>query len=101
MEEGVWKYFKKGDIVRCEVIWDKKLFIIHSLHGNAYCPLMTVYQIGKPQTNGNLCNFDIRRTKLVSSSERPYKKLKTPVIVKLMRKGNIEAKREFLIRNTK
>lgn len=39
----VWKYFKHGDIVRCEYIWDKKLFEVHGFHGNWYCPLRTVY----------------------------------------------------------
>ena len=97
-DSKVWKYFKHGDIVRCEFIWGKILFEVHSFHGNWYCPLMTVHMFGKPKNNANMCNFDVRETKLITSPCRPFKKLPKKNIIKLMSKGNLEAKREFIMR---
>lgn len=100
----VWKYFKHGDIVRDsdDSIWGKKLFEVHSFHGNWYCPLMSVYFCGKPKTNGNMCNFDIREAKLITAPHRPFRKMNKKALIKLMGKGNVEARREFMMRvNTK
>ena len=100
----IWKYFKIGDIIRDadDSIWGNKLFEIYSFHGNAYLPLVSVHFVGKPKTNGNMCNFDIRETKLIRAPHRPFKNLKKSALIMLMRKGNIEAKREFMMRlNTK
>lgn len=94
----IWKYFKYGDIVRCEYTWGKKLFEVHSFHGNWYCPLMSVYMCGKPRTNGNMCNFLVSETKLITAPHRPFRKMTKRVLIKLMSKGNVEAKREFIMR---
>lgn len=94
----VWKYFKHGDIVKDEYVWGDKLFEAHSFHGNWYCPLMSVYMCGKPKTNGNMCNFDVRETKLITAPHRPFRKIPKKTLVKLMSKGNVEAKREFIMR---
>lgn len=94
----VWKYFRHGDIVKDEYVWGNKLFKVHSFHGNWYCPLMSVYMCGKPKTNGNMCNFDVRLTKLITSPHRPFRKIPKKTLVKLMSKGNVEAKREFIMR---
>lgn len=94
----IWKYFKHGDIVRCERVWGKMLFEVHSFHGNWYCPLMTVYMIGKPKNSANMCNFDVREAKLISSSHRSFRKLDKDNLLKLVSKGNGEAKRELIMR---
>lgn len=94
----VWKYFKHGDIVKDEYVWGDKLFEVHSFHGNWYCPLMSVYMCGKPKTNRNMCNFDVRETKLITAPHRPFRKIPKKTLVKLMSKGNVEAKREFIMR---
>ena len=94
----VWKYFKHGDIVKDEYVWGDKLFEVHSFHGNWYCPLMSVYMCGKPKTNGNMCNFDVRLTKLITAPHRPLRKIPKKTLVKLMSRGNLEAKREFIMR---
>jgi len=100
----IWKYFKVGDIIRDgdDSIWGNKLFEIHSFHGNAYLPLVSTYFAGKAKRIRNRCNFDIRTTKLIRAPHRPFKKIKKSVLIMLMNKGNIEAKREFMMRlNTK
>jgi hypothetical protein len=100
----IWKYFKIGDVIRDadDSIWGDKLFEIYSFHGNDYLPLVSVYFYGKPKINKNMCNFDIREIKLINAFHRPFKKLKKTDLIKLMKRENIEAKREFIIRlNTK
>lgn len=97
-DQNIWKYFKKGDIVRNEYTWGNRLFVIDSFHGNWYLPEFNVHPLGKEWTCGNACNFPIYFTKLIDSPNRPFKKLKKDVLIKLMNKGNVEAKREFLMR---
>lgn len=97
-DKKVWRYFRRGDIVRCEEIWGKKLFEVASFHGNWYCPLMTVYESGKPKTVGNICNFFVPNTKLITSPNRPFQRLPKKALVKLLAKGNEEAKRELIMR---
>jgi len=96
----VWRYFKNGDIVRDseDSIWGKKLFEIYYFHGNSYLPLVSAHFVGKPKTNGNMCNFDLRELKLITAKNRPFKKLKKTALLKLMKKGNVEAKREMIMR---
>lgn len=93
-----WKYFKPGDIVRCPEIWGNKYFKIYGFDGNWYCPILLTYECGKPKTNNNICNINVRYAKLVTSSKRPLRNLKMKSLVKLMSKS-IEAKREFIMRN--
>lgn len=98
-DRKVWRYFRRGDIVRCEEIWGKKLFKVHSFHGNWYCPMMTVYECGKPKTNAHACNFCVTETKLITAPHRPFHRLPKKALVKLLIKGNEEAKRELIMRN--
>lgn len=97
----VHKYFKIGDIVKCEVIWGNQLFIVHGFGGNAYLPELYVHFYGKPQTISNTCNFDLRITKLVDSNKRLLKKIDKKIIVRMIRRGNEEAKRELIMRSRK
>lgn len=94
----VWKYFKHGDIVKNKYTWKNKLFVVHNFRGNKYCPLMSVYEYGKPKSIRNMCNFDVRETKLITASHRPFQKIPKKALVKLMSKGHVEAKREFIMR---
>ena len=95
----IWKYFKIGDIVKYPEIWgDDKIFQVYKLSGNSYSPILNVYFYNKPKTTSNLCNFDARKAKLYDSPRRPFRKLSLSNLVKIMNKGNVEAKREFLIR---
>lgn len=89
-------YFKRGDVVRYKDVWGGKLFIVNSFSGNEYLPLMHVHPMS--QVNKRLCNFDERKVELISFSPRPLKKIDKRVLVKLMSKGNIDARREFLVR---
>lgn len=100
-DKHVHKYFKIGDIVKCEVIWGNQLFTVHGFGGNAYFPELYVHSYGKPQTISNTCNFDLRITKLVDSNKRPLKKIDKKIIVRMIRKGNEEAKRELIMRSRK
>lgn len=102
----VWKYFKRGDIVRDsdDSVWGKTKFEITSFHGNWYCPLLSANICGKfyPSGNPQRCNLDVRFVKLINSPIRPFRKIPKKVLLNLLRKGNVEAKREFMMRlNTK
>lgn len=96
---GIWKYFRIGDIVINREIWgSKRRFVIDKLYGNAYCPIIDVHPINSPKTIGNTCLFSPSMTTLVNASRRPLSKLKKEALLKLMKRGNVEAKREFMIR---
>ena len=101
MEQNIHKYFKVGDIVRNEDIWGKQLFIVDKLFGNAYQPLLIVHPYGKPKTVGTMCNFVLSMTKLIDCPKRPLKKIPQSTLIKLLRNGNVDAKREFIMRNRK
>lgn len=101
----IHKYFRLGDIVINPDIWDKHLFVIRGFGGNSYLPELYVYRYGKPQKISNFCNWDVRCTSLIDSSNRPFKKLKKVKLVKLMKSGSEkikeEIKREMIIRTNK
>lgn len=97
--DSIFKYFKIGDYVINKEVWgSKKKFVIDEMYGNAYCPILDVHTAYESKTNGNTCLFAVSMTKLVGASKRPLAKLKKDIVMKMMRNGNIEAKREFLIR---
>lgn len=98
-DKSIHRYFREGDIVKYEVVWGKQLFVIHGFGGNAYCPELYVHFYGKPQNITNTCNFDLLKTKLVDSAKRPFKKINKRVLLNLVKKGNEEAKREFIMRS--
>lgn len=100
-KKNIHKYFKVGDIVRCEEIWGKQLFVVDRLTGNWYLPELIVYFHNKPKTPGNMCNFSVCATKLIKSNNRPFRKLKMTVLSKLLKKGNVDAIREIILRNRK
>lgn len=97
----IHRYFRSGDIVRNKEIWGKKLFIIHGFGGNDYLPELYVHPLGEQPTVGNSCNWRVGDTKLIRSEKRPLRKIKNELLMKLLKKGNIEAKREFILRNRK
>ncbi len=101
MDKGIHKYFKVGDIVRNEEIWGNKLFIVDRLFGNSYQPLLMVHPCGQNKTPGNMCNFALSMTKLVNCPKRPLRKIPQSTLIKLLKNGNVEAKREFIMRNRK
>jgi len=97
--DSIFKYFKIGDYVINKEVWgSKKKFVIDKMYGNAYCPILDAHPAYESKTNGNTCLFGVSMTKLVGAHKRPLAKLKKEVVMKMMRKGNVEAKREFLIR---
>lgn len=97
--DSIFKYFKIGDYVINKEVWGlKKKFVIDKMYGNTYCPTLDVHPAYESKTNGNTCLFAVSMTKLVGASKRPLAKLKKDIVMKMMRRGNVEAKREFLIR---
>ena len=99
--KSIHKYFKKGDIVKNEEIWGNQLFIVHGFGGNTYLPELYVHFYGKPENITNSCNFDLRMTKLVDSPKRPLRKIDKKIIIRMIKKGNEEAKRELIMRSRK
>lgn len=98
---STYKHFKVGDTVT-EIdgnLWAGKRFIISSFHGGSYNMFIHAFLAKKPRTIRNACNFDVRETRLLDAEKRPLQKLKKAVLIRLMQKGNVEAKREFIIRN--
>lgn len=106
MNKNAWKYFKIGDVVKDahDSIWGETKFTVVSLLGNWYCPILYSHIMGKFYPNGKPqeCNLDARSARLINSDNRPFRRVPKNVLLKIMKKGNIEAKREFMIRlNTK
>lgn len=99
MALGIHKYFKVGDIVKNPSIWgDKMLFVVYSLAGTSYNPELYVHFFGKPKTPKWKCNFSVSDTMLINSVERPFRKVKKEMLLRLVKKGHFEATREFIIR---
>jgi len=94
--DNPWRYFKIGDVVTNETSFGKKKrFVIISMRGNSYCPLIDVHPIFKEKV---VCTFIPSLMKLVDSPNRPFRRLKRDVLLKVNKKGNVEAKREITMR---
>lgn len=89
--------FKPGDIVVSREYFGNKKFRIVKLFGNAYCPIMFCRSVKKDE----IYNLFPGSCSLINAEKRPLKNIKMEIIVKLLRKGNLEAKREFIMRNLK
>jgi len=89
--------FKVGDTVMSREYFGAKKFRVEKLHGNSYCPIMFCRSLKKDEIYNLFPNCSV----LVNAEKRPLQRIKTNVLVKLIRKGNVEAKREFIIRNIK
>ena len=103
-DKKIHKYFHVGDIVICECLWDKKLFIIDGFGGNWYLPELYVHPYNLKWSSGNSCNFDVREVKLVGAEKRPFKKLSMHQLTKIKSNNDSikeEVKREILIRINK
>lgn len=99
MTKSIWKYFKIGDVVINKSVWgSNRKFIIDKMYGNAYCPILDVHPKLEAKRNGNTCLFNPDDTTLIDAPKRPLSKLKKAILLTMVRKGNIEAKRELLIR---
>ena len=94
----IWNVFKVGDIVKYPDVWGDRLFQIYKLTGNAYLPELNVLEYHLPCRNSNRCIFNANNVKLYDAPQRPFRKLSRCNLIKIMNNGNIEAKREFLIR---
>lgn len=101
-DSKIWRYLKKGDIVLDgnDSVWGNTIFEIYGFHGNSYCPLLSVYFFDKFYKSGERqrCNLEVRNVRLINSLHRPFKNMEKNLIIKLMTKRNIEAKREFIMR---
>lgn len=100
----IYKYFKVGDVVLdcSNSCWKKTKFSIRGFFGNAYSPSVLTHQIGKPESNRYACNLNVNEIRLVGAMKRPLMKVNKGVLVTMMNRGVVEAKREFMIRlNTK
>ena len=93
-----WKYYKVGDIIICQSIWGNKRFIVDKMYGNAWCPILDVHDFGKEKRTSTTCLLNPNDCKLVNSLKRPLTRLSREKVLTMMKKGNTEAKREFLIR---
>lgn len=96
----IFKYFRKGDIVMDwpHSCWRDTRFVIYSFHGNDYLPLVSAYQLGKPETNGYMCNFDARLIRLVGAQRRPLRAVDKRVLGRMIKRGVVEARREMMMR---
>lgn len=101
---ALFKYFKTGDTIMDypDSCWRNTKFIIRSFHGNAYLPMVWAHQLGQPESNRYMCNFDVRFIRLVGAARRPLRRVEKRTLINMMNRGVVEAKREFMIRlNTK
>lgn len=90
--------YKVGDVVKCEKVWGDKLFIIYEIRGNEYLLIASSYFLNKPQINKNMCNLVVKELTLINSNFRPFKNIDKIPLLKMVKKDNIEAVREFKIR---
>ena len=102
MEEqnNIYRYFRIGDIVLDfpDSTWGKTRFRIVAFLGNWYLPIAYVHQVGFPDTNRYKCNFDVRGLRLIGAEKRPLRKVEQKALIRMMSRGVVEAKREFMIR---
>lgn len=97
MRQSIYKHFRVGDIIICKPIWGDKKFIVDKMYGNYYCPILDSHEFGKDRQISTTCLLNPNCCKLVDA-KRPFSKLKKELLLKLLKQGNIEAKREFEIR---
>lgn len=96
-----FKYFRVGDVVLDAEgsIWKNRKFRIESFFGELYCPMCLAYFVGREkcwQTHSNLC---VRDLILIGARVRPMSRVRQSILIKLIKAGNVEAKREFIIRS--
>ena len=96
-----FKYFRVGDVVLdCEgSVWKNRRFRIESFFGKAYCPMCLAYFVGREKcwnTHSNLCVNDLI---LIGARQRPMARVNQAILIKLIKTGNVEAKREFIMRS--
>lgn len=91
---------KQGDTVKDsrDSLWGETLFKVELVRQFGNLSLALCHIADAPVTNGNKCNFLTQRLRLVNAEKRPLRNLNTQTVIKLMSKGNKEAKREFVIR---
>lgn len=97
---AIFKYFRKGDIIMDwpHSCWRDTRFVIRGFYGNDYLPLVSAYQLGKPEMNRYMCNFDVRLIRLVGAQRRPLRAVNKRVLGNMIKCGVVEAKREMMIR---
>lgn len=94
--------YKIGDIVSCPSIWgDKSTFVIENFWGNDYCRMAYAQRRHQPPLARYKCNLNVSDILLLDAPRRPLRKLTDRQLEMLDGRGNIEAKRELLIRNNK
>lgn len=100
MNPEVWGIFKKGDVVKNKEVWGNHKFEVVGFDGNWYCPILAVvscdmfYPSGKPIR----CNIGVKQATLINSVSRPFKNMNNNGLLILIKKKNLEAKRELRIR---
>ena len=94
-----WRFFKVGDIVINEYVCGKrKKFVIDTMYGNDYCPLIETHAILEEKKVKNTFIFVASMVKLVNAQQRPLRRLKKEALLRMNKKGVVEAKREIMIR---
>lgn len=91
---------KKGDII-CdfeESTWGNQRFIVDQFFGNSYCRMISTYKIGMNR-RGVMVNILAYHARLVDAPIRPFRHTDIKVLLKLVQKGIVEAKRELRMRN--
>lgn len=91
---------KKGDIV-CdfeESTWGSQKFIIDQFFGNNYCFMISTHKIGM-NNRGAIVNILAHHARLVDAPNRPFRNTDIKVLLKLIQRGIVEAKRELKMRN--
>ena len=90
----------KGDIVldMHGSSWGNTKFIIEEFCGCNNLRLAWAKQLYKPNMNKYHCNLIVGMVRLVDSVNRPMRNVNKKTLIKLMNKGIVEARREFMMR---
>lgn len=92
------RFFKVGDVIKCPKLFGKKLFTIIALMGNEYCPMLHCYYSDKENTMANRVNIYEPLAELFIAKNRALKKIDKVMLLKLVAKKNVEARRELKMR---
>lgn len=79
-------------------VWGRTTFIVRSLHGNDYCPLLSAESLKPIRGRRIRVNLGIEEVRLVNAPKRPLVKVDDRVLLRLVGKS-VEARRELLIRS--
>lgn len=91
---------KQGDIVldMTGSPWGNTRFLVDEIRRMGNLTLLWARQLNKPNLNKYHCNLLAGEVRIVDSTKRPMESVPNRVLIRMMKKGIEEARREFTMR---